>query len=64
MTTKAYDVTEDVPFVNGAPVPASRVVHLMEAEAAFDLGLGRIKPKPGASAVGRKQRADPIIPVG
>ncbi len=50
MTKSPFAVAEGVAWVNGALVPADRVVHLTEAEAVFDLGLGRIAPTPGGEA--------------
>ncbi len=58
MTTRAYEVADDVPFVNGAPVPKARVVHLTDAEAAFDLGLGRIKLNTGSKPALRRRAID------
>ncbi len=44
MAKSPFALAEGVAWVNGAPVPTDRVVHLTEAEAVFDLGLGRIAP--------------------
>ena len=45
MEKRDYDVAEGVPWVNGKRVPANRIVTLTEAEARYDLALGRISLK-------------------
>lgn len=45
MEKRDYDVAEGVPWVNGTRVPANRVVSLKDAEAHYDLALGRISLK-------------------
>lgn len=40
-----YRVAPGVMWVNGAPVPEDRRVSLSKAEAAFDIGQGRISPE-------------------
>lgn len=42
MEKKAYRVRDGVDRINGMRVPADRIVHLTDAEALFDKGLGRI----------------------
>ena len=39
-----YRVREGVEWVNGARVPADRIVSLTAAEARFDIEQGRITP--------------------
>lgn len=53
MDTKKYLVREGVDWINGARVPADRIVALTDAEALYDKGLGRIEPLP-AKAGSRK----------
>jgi hypothetical protein len=50
MEKRDYDVAEGVPWVNGTRVPANRIVSLTEAEAHYDLALGRISLKGGRRA--------------
>jgi len=50
MEKRDYDVAEGVSWVNGTRVPANRVVTLTEAEARYDLALGRISLKAGRRA--------------
>ncbi|SON55530.1 hypothetical protein HDIA_1989 [Hartmannibacter diazotrophicus] len=57
MTTESYRVRDGYAYVNGAPVPASRIVDLTEAEARFDLDRGRIDKVP-AKARRRKAAAE------
>lgn len=40
---KSYMAASGVTHVNGQPVPSSRLVVLSEAEALYDLSLGRIE---------------------
>ncbi|GHA13367.1 hypothetical protein GCM10007989_04960 [Devosia pacifica] len=44
MTKTTYEARPDVAWVNGKPVPKNRRVELTEAEAGYDLSLGRIAP--------------------
>lgn len=44
MQKKPYRVRDGVDRINAARVPADRIVHLTDAEALFDRGLGRIEP--------------------
>lgn len=53
MDTKNYLVREGVDWINGARVPADRIVSLTDAEALYDMGLGRIEALP-AKAGSRK----------
>lgn len=51
MTEKQnYRVREGVEWVNGARVPASRIVRLTDAEARFDREQGRIESITDAAA--------------
>lgn len=43
MDKKTYEVAEGVAWVNGAKTPKDRKIVLTDAEAQYDLGLGRIK---------------------
>ena len=52
---KTYTVADGVEWINGAPVPESREVDLSEAEALYDLALGRIREKPA-----RRTKAKPV----
>lgn len=45
MDTKTYLVREGVGWINGARVPANRIVTLTDAEALYDKGIGRIEPQ-------------------
>ncbi len=62
--TMAYAVAEGVPFVNGSAVPKDGVVHLTDAEAAFDLGLDRIAPKPDPKPAGQDRLSVPLSSEG
>lgn len=55
MTKKTYRVVDGFDHVNGEAVPADRKVTLTEAEARFDLALGRIEPARAA----KKPEAEP-----
>ncbi|HEV7418064.1 MAG TPA: hypothetical protein VGN98_18090 [Tianweitania sediminis] len=57
MQKKTYEVAQGVAWVNGKKTPKDRKVELTDAEAQYDLGLGRIslgaaktKPKEPAPA--------------
>lgn len=50
MDKKVYEVADGVDWVNGAKTPANRRVELSEAEAQYDLGLGRIRLAASAPA--------------
>lgn len=52
---KTYLVAEGFERVNGQPVPPDRKVHLSDAEAFFDLGLGRI-------SLAKPRRKKPVEP--
>lgn len=60
MEKKDWAVADGVDWVNGARVPASRVVSLTDKEAEFDHALGRIKPKGARSS----KPANPVAPAG
>lgn len=45
MSKTLYEVLPGVEFVNGTPVPSQREVRLTEAEARFDVQMGRISLK-------------------
>lgn len=60
MQKKEYDVIDGIERINGAPVPASRVVSLTEAEALFDRQMGRISIKaPKAKRIKPAQKDAP-----
>ncbi|MGY6709708.1 MAG: hypothetical protein ACXIVF_15420 [Rhizobiaceae bacterium] len=44
MQTRQYRVRPGVTMVNGAKVPANRIVTLTETQARYDLDHGRIEP--------------------
>ncbi|NMG39809.1 hypothetical protein GRZ55_11195 [Chelativorans sp. ZYF759] len=44
METRQYRVREGVTMVNGAKVPANRIVTLTPTQARYDLDHGRIAP--------------------
>ncbi|WP_127076148.1 hypothetical protein [Rhodomicrobium lacus] len=45
MTTKPYTVRPGIVRINGARVPETRIVHLDDAAARFDLDHGNIVPQ-------------------
>jgi hypothetical protein len=47
MSKKTYVVADGLDRISACPIPKNRRVELTEAEAAYDLSLGRIKPQQG-----------------
>ncbi|WP_306147241.1 MULTISPECIES: hypothetical protein [unclassified Roseibium] len=45
MSKKTYVVAEGHERISAGPVPENGRIELSEAEAAYDLSLGRIKPQ-------------------
>jgi hypothetical protein len=43
MEKEKYRVAEGVTWVNGAKTPGDSIVELTPAQAAYDLGIGRIE---------------------
>lgn len=62
MDKQTYLAAEGVDVVNGRPVPKNREIVLTNAEALYDLSLGRIDIKVKARASAKPSRNVPSVP--